>query len=101
METIRKRVMDMEDILEEQMACQTELREAMEKVAELNDRYVILRDYYGSEEMNEDLEADEAGKLDDINRGVLTEDLVYNLMGDRYELGLDLLELAHLLLKHY
>lgn len=101
METIRKRVMDMEDILEEQMACQTELREAMEKVAELNDRYVILRDYYGSEEMNEDLEADEAGKLDDINRGVLTEDLVYNLMGDRYELGLDLLELAYLLLKHY
>lgn len=101
METIRKRVMDMEDILEEQMACQTELREAMEKVAELNDRYVILRDYYGSEEMNEDLEADEAGKLDDINRGVLTEDLVYDLMGDRYELGLDLLELAHLLLKHY
>ena len=101
METIRKRVMGMEDILGEQMACQTELREAMEKVAELNDRYVILRDYYGSEEMNEDLEADEAGKLDDINRGVLTEDLVYNLMGDRYELGLDLLELAHLLLKHY
>ena len=101
METIRKRVMDMEDILEEQMACQTELREAMEKVTELNDRYVILRDYYGSEEINVDLEADEAGKLDDINRGVLTEDLVYNLMGDRYELGLDLLELAHLLLKHY
>lgn len=101
METIRKRVMDMEEILEEQMACQTELREAMEKVAELNDRYVKLRDYYGSEEMNEDLKADEAGKLDDINRGVLTEDLVYDLMGDRYELGLDLLELAHLLLKHY
>ena len=73
----------------------------MERVAELNDRYVKLRDYYGSEEMDEDLKADEAGKLDDINRGVLTEDLVYNLMGDRYELGLDLLELAHMLLKHY
>ena len=77
------------------------LREAMEKVADLNDRYVKLRDYYGSEEMNEDLKADEEGKLDDINRGVLTEDLVYNLMGDRYELGVDLLELAHMLLKHY
>lgn len=101
METIRKRVMGMEEILEEQLACQKELREAMEKVAALNDRYVILRDYYGSEEMNEDLEADEAGKLDDINRGVLTEDGVYDLMGDRYELGLDLLELAHTLLKHY
>lgn len=101
METVRKRVMSMEEILDEQMACQKELREAMEKVAELNDRYVKLRDYYGSEEMDEDLKADEAGKLDDINRGVLTEDLVYNLMGDRYELGLDLLELAHMLLKHY
>lgn len=101
METIRKRVMSMEEILDEQMACQKELREAMEKVAELNDRYVKLRDYYGSEEMDEDLKTDEAGKLDDINRGVLTEDLVYNLMGDRYELGLDLLELAHMLLKHY
>ena len=46
METVRKRVMSMEEILEEQMACQKEMREAMERVAELNDRYVKLRDYY-------------------------------------------------------
>ena len=51
--------------------------------------------YYGSEEWFEDFEADEAGELPaDLERGVLTEDMAYDLLADYRELALRMLKAA-------
>ena len=46
-----------------------------------------LSQYYQSEDWREDFEADEAGKFpDDLPRGVLSEDGIYNLLEQNDEL---------------
>ena len=45
-----------------------------------------LADYYGSTRWMKDFEADEAGRLpNDLQRGVLSEDAVYDLLTDHHE----------------
>ncbi len=62
--------------------------EAQEAVRELNA-------YYGSDEWNQDYDDDQAGRLpQDLPRGVLTEDAVYDLLTDNRELLVGMLETA-------
>ena len=54
-----------------------------------------LAAYYGSEEWFADRAADEAGELPaDLVRGVLGEDLPYNLLVDYHDLAIRMLEIA-------
>ena len=54
----------------------------------------ILSDYY-SNEWRGDFEADEQGKIpNDLKRGVLTEDTLYDLFGDIYQIGEDMKNLS-------
>ncbi|MDD7363249.1 MAG: DUF4298 domain-containing protein [Peptoniphilus sp.] len=101
MEEIKARVRAMEDILNEQRACQEKLKENLEKLRALNEDFLHLKNYYGSDDMEEDLRADEEGALEDIARGVLTQDSVYELIGDRYCLALEMLACAELIFKEY
>lgn len=55
----------------------------------------ILEEYYQGGDWMEDYEADERGELpDDLIRGVLSEDAVYDYISDRQELAKELLRTA-------
>lgn len=78
-----ERIKKMESYLDEAGAAIAELAEAMDRYEKTESKYYKLEDYYGSKKWMDDFEADEAGKLpDDLKRGVLSEDAVYDLIAD-------------------
>ena len=59
----------------------------LDKYEEAKKAIASLSRYYDSEEWRQDYEADEAGLLPkDLNRGVLSEDGIWNLLSDWREL---------------
>ena len=57
-------------------------------------------DYYYSDQFSKDIDDSNNGKIsDEINQGLLTEDTIYDLMGDDYYLGLKFLKLANIILQ--
>ena len=82
-----KRVSKMESYLDESTAAIRELSEALEKYESIQDKYYELEAYYGSENWLADYDADSAGEFpDDLKRGVLSEDAVYDLITEHREL---------------
>lgn len=68
------------------------LEEFKEHQKELNK----LEKYYYSEEFMKDYDASNKGEIpDDIIQGILTEDAIYDLLGDNYFMAKDLLDLAN------
>lgn len=64
--------------------------------------YTTLRDYYTSEQRQQDLLADEQGLLPPtLKRGVLSEDELYDLMGDYREIAFRMIELGTKMLRNY
>ena len=61
-----------------------------------------LNDYYGSSEWYQDIDDDKLGLLPkDINKGILSEDAIYNLLIDNKEVAIEMLEVATNILKNY
>lgn len=78
-----ERIKKMESYLDESAAALEELAGALGRYEDIQNKYYKLEDYYGSKRWMDDFEADEAGKLpDDLKRGVLSEDAVYDLITD-------------------
>lgn len=72
-----------------------ELELALEASQEAEEAYRMLLRYYNDPLWMEDFEADERGELpEELLRGVLSEDGLYNCIADHRRLGLALLELA-------
>lgn len=91
-------------VMEERLNMSEELLERADSVlSELDSKLGEIKkltDYYGSEEWFSDLEAFERGELQsDIRCGVLSEDLVYDIVCERRELALKMLDIAVRLLK--
>ena len=81
------RIKRMESYLDEAASAVAELSEAMDRYEKIQNKYYKLEEYYGSKKWMDDFEADEAGKLPaDLKRGVLSEDVVYDLITDHSEL---------------
>lgn len=82
--------------------CLDTAKEAIEKLSEAMDVYqeaekniAKLFSYYGSVQWMQDYEADEQGKLpEDLKRGVLSEDAVYDLIIENRELVLKMMNSA-------
>ena len=82
-----ERIKRMESYLDESAAAVTELAAALDRYEKIQTKYYRLEGYYGSTKWMDDFEADEAGKLpDDLKRGVLSEDAVYDLITDHRDL---------------
>lgn len=82
-----ERITRMENYLNESEEAVRALSEALERYESIQPSLKKLSDYYGSTLWMKDYEDDEAGKLpEDLKRGVLSEDLVYNLLTDHHEL---------------
>ena len=90
-----ERIKHMEDILNESCQAVKNLSKALEKYTETKEKLEELRKYYDGGEWQKDFEDDEAGKLPkELNRGVLSEDAVFNLLEEDYELAEEIKELA-------
>lgn len=59
---------------------------SLDKHEEAKEAIAVLSEYYGSEEWKQDYADDEAGLLpQDLKRGVLSEDGIWNLLSDWHE----------------
>ena len=83
-----ERIKQMEQRLECASAAVMELSAALDKYAEAQESIAVLSKYYGSEEWKKDFADDEAGLLPaDLKRGVLSEDVVWNMLSECSELN--------------
>ena len=84
-----ERIEKMEQYLDESEKAVHALSEALEQYEAIQSSLKKLSDYYGSTLWMKDYEDDEAGKLpEDLKRGVLSEDAVYDLLTEHHELML-------------
>lgn len=91
-----ERIIYMEQILDEATETVSSLAEALEKYSAVQDKLQELIAYYSSEQWRQDFDDDSAGKIpQDLKRGVLSEDAVYNLLADITDLKERLKELAN------
>ena len=82
--------------------CLDQLTEATRGLSDALDRYIeaqtaaqALGAYLSSGEWQKDYEADEAGLLPEgLKRGVLSQDGVWNVLGDCHELDIRMLEVV-------
>lgn len=82
-----ERIRIMESYLDDSETVIRELSDALLKYEEKQELFYKLEDYYGSASWIDDYEADEEGKIpDDLKRGVLSEDTVYDLIRRHREL---------------
>lgn len=85
----------MERIMDRQAEVLRDLNAALDAMESGNEDYNSLVNYYYSEQRDMDMEDDNKGLIpQNIKRGVLSEDAVYNLMSDYYETGIKMLEVA-------
>ena len=80
-----RRITEMEQHMKQAEAAIKALDTAVDSFEETEDSFLALQHYYESPQWRMDLEADEAGLLpQDLHRGVLSEDGIYNLL-EEYE----------------
>ena len=80
-----RRITEMEQHMKQAEAAIKALETAVDSFEEAEDSFLALQYYYESPQWRMDLEADEAGLLpQDLHRGVLSEDGIYNLL-EEYE----------------
>ncbi len=81
-----ERIKKMEACMDTASAAVRNLETALEQYEQAYEALAELSEYYGSLIWMEDHEADEAGELpEDLKRGVLSEDLLWNLLADNRE----------------
>lgn len=80
-----RRITEMEQHMKQAEAALKALDTAVDSFEEAERSFLALQHYYESPQWRMDLEADEAGLLpQDLHRGVLSEDGIYNLL-EEYE----------------
>ena len=78
-----ERITKMEALFDKSEEVVKRLEAALEDFAKLEHDIAKLETYYNSPQWRTDFEADEAGKLpQDLKRGVLSEDGIYDLLSD-------------------
>ena len=78
-----ERIKQMECCLDRASQAVMRLSAALDEYAEAQDALRQLSDYYGSDAWRQDFTTDSEGRLpQDLKRGVLSEDAVWNLLED-------------------
>lgn len=87
----------MELRLDRASAAVMELSAALDRYEDAQEAIASLEAYYGSDEWRRDFSDDEAGRLpQDLKRGVLSEDAVWNLLSDNRDLKARIREMSSL-----
>lgn len=78
------------------------MEKALDKLEQNHTAYAKLRDYYGSEEWYQDVNASDCGILpEDLKCGVLSEDAVFDLLQNNSRLAIRMLEIATQMIKDF
>ena len=94
------RIQEMERLLDEATAAVGQMEEAVERYEAAQEAVERLAGYLDSEDWRRDFADDEKGLLpQDLKRGVLSEDGIWNLLEDNRELSLRMKDLSNKLLK--
>lgn len=89
-------ITEMENILNTHTEKIQELNALLDFIDTHAEEYQALIAYYYSEQRSRDLEDEENGRIPKtLSRGVLSEDAIFDLIGDYYDVGLRMLEVAH------
>ncbi len=100
METI-ERIQHYERLLDAVAPALKDLEAALDRFDEVQKAVQELSAYYGSEDWHADLAEDEAGNLpQDLKRGVLSEDGIYDVLSGHYALTVRLLDTVSAILKN-
>ena len=95
-----ERIQRMESYLNDYAKTLEETKQAMEQLKEHQESYIQLRDYYSSQVYFDDLElSNQADFPADLHCGVLSEDAVYDLLDEHFQMGVELLEIATKMIK--
>ena len=87
----------MELRLDRASAAVMELSAALDRYEDAQEAIASLEAYYGSDEWRKDFADDEAGRIpQDLKRGVLSEDAVWNLLSDNRDLKARIREMSSL-----
>ena len=90
-----ERIQHMEQSLDAANAAIAELNTALDCYIAAQDQIHALTGYYDCGTWREDYEADEAGKLPaELKRGVLSQDVLYDLLSDNRELLIRMAEIV-------
>ena len=93
-------IIKMENIMVNQENTIKKLEKILEELDAQQEDYEALNAYYYSEQRFQDLEDEENHMIpENLNRGVLSEDGVYNLFMDTNDVALHMMEIALKLLK--
>lgn len=93
-------VVEMTEIYEEHKKLLDKLSSSLEEFKNHQKELEKLEKYYYSEKFMEDYDASNKGEIpDDINKGILTEDAIYDLLGDNYYMARELLDLANYIIQ--
>lgn len=97
-----ERIQAMEKILNSYTDVLANFEKALDVLVQNREDYIKLRDYYSSEQWFKDVDAYNEGKLpEDLDCGVLSEDAVFDLIGDRNRMGIRLLEEGTRMVKEF
>lgn len=95
-----KRIKEMEQILEESTEIFANVNKSLDELEKNMKKYNKLDKYYSSENWFIDEESYREGKLpEDLQCGVLSEDLAYNLFIENNNIAIRMLEIATKMLK--
>ena len=95
-----KRIQEMEEHLNKYSQVLAKAQSALAELEASQKNYIQLRDYYTSQVFFDDLEFSNRPDFpEDVDCGVLSEDAVYDLMGEHFEMALQLLDLSSAMLK--
>ena len=90
----------MEKILDEHAEILKKLNAILEFIDSHQEEYQKLVDYYYSGQRNQDLKDDEEHRIpQNLKRGVLSEDGIYNFIGDYFDTSVRMMEVGVKMLK--
>lgn len=95
MEKRVERIRIAEEAFDRVVAANKQLEASLDAFDDVLDDLALLADYYGSPEWFEDHGADEKDELpEDLECGILSEDLPYDALAELHDLALRMLEIA-------
>lgn len=95
-----ERIQKMEGHLNKYAQVLEDAQKALEQLEQSQTEYIQLRDYYTGQDFFDDLEYSNSPEFtENIACGVLSEDAVYDLMGEHFETAINLLDLSSSMLK--
>lgn len=95
-----KHIEEMEKILDKHNEILSRLNDVLDEFEKNQEEYQKLRDYYVSEQYQIDFEKSNNNEFDkNLKCGVLSEDAIYNLIGDNFHTAIRMIELATKVIK--